>query len=106
MVKTIAPALWKVKDWNVAQSGKKSIAPKLLLESMQSLEQYLTKSLKDKMSETHSRTIARTVSYRLVALLITALWTGLGEAVAIHFVLAIVQYTMERVWLRVNWGKQ
>jgi uncharacterized membrane protein len=57
------------------------------------------------MSETHARTIARTVTYRIAALLITALWTGLGEAVAIHFVLAILQYAMERVWLRINWGK-
>jgi hypothetical protein len=57
------------------------------------------------MSETHTRTIARTVSYRIAALLITALWTGLGEAVAIHFVLAILQYVMERVWLKVKWGK-
>jgi hypothetical protein len=105
-VNRIAPVLWKVKDWNAVQSGKNGIALKLLLELMQSLGQCSTKSLKDEMSETHSRTIARTVSYRLVALLITALWTGLGEAVAIHFVLAIVQYTMERVWLRVKWGKQ
>jgi hypothetical protein len=61
---------------------------------------------KDEMSETHIRTIARTVTYRLVALLITALWTGLGDAVAIHFILAIVQYTMERAWLRIKWGKR
>lgn len=58
------------------------------------------------MNESHSRTIARTVSYRVIALLITAWWTGLGDAVAIHFVLAIVQYTMERAWLKINWGKQ
>jgi uncharacterized membrane protein len=57
------------------------------------------------MSETHTRTIARTVTYRIAALLITALWTGLGDAVAIHFVLAILQYIMERVWLKINWGK-
>lgn len=57
------------------------------------------------MSETHARTIARTVTYRIAALLITAIWTGLGEAVAIHFVLAILQYAMERVWLKINWGK-
>jgi uncharacterized membrane protein len=57
------------------------------------------------MTETHIRTIARTVTYRITALLITALWTGLGEAVAIHFVLAILQYTMERIWLKIKWGK-
>jgi hypothetical protein len=57
------------------------------------------------VSETHVRTIVRTVSYRIAALLITALWTGIGEAIAIHFVLAIMQYAMERAWLKVNWGK-
>lgn len=57
------------------------------------------------MSETHTRTLARTIGYRLTALLITALWTGLSDAVAIHFVLAIVQYAMERMWLKIKWGK-
>jgi len=57
------------------------------------------------MSESHVRTIVRTLSYRFTALAITALWTGLGQAVAIHIVLAILQYVMERVWLKVKWGK-
>lgn len=55
--------------------------------------------------ETHKRTIVRTLSYRFTALLITALWTGLGEAVAIHIVLAIWQYVLERIWLRIEWEK-
>ena len=38
-------------------------------------------------------------------MLITALWTGLGNAVIIHIVLAIVHYVMERVWLKLKWGK-
>jgi hypothetical protein len=57
------------------------------------------------VTELHARTIVRTVSYRIVALLITSLWTGLGEAIAIHFILAVVQYMMERAWLKINWGK-
>ena len=57
------------------------------------------------MQETHARTIARTITYRVVALLITAMWTGLGEAVTIHFVLAVVQYIIERIWLKIRWGK-
>ena len=56
------------------------------------------------MTETHFRTIIRTIAYRLVALLITSLWTGLGDAVAIHIVLAAVQYIMERICLRIRWG--
>lgn len=57
------------------------------------------------MTETHTRTIARTITYRIAALLITAMWTGLGDAVAIHIVLAGLQYAMERAWLKIKWGK-
>ena len=57
------------------------------------------------MTETHVRTVARTLSYRIIATLITALWTGLGNAVIIHIVLAVVHYVMERVWLKINWGR-
>jgi len=57
------------------------------------------------MTETHTRTVARTISYRIIAMLITALWTGLGNAVIIHIVLAAVHYIMERVWLKIKWGK-
>ena len=57
------------------------------------------------MTETHTRTVARTLSYRIIATLITALWTDLGNAVIIHIVLAIVHYVMERVWLKINWGR-
>ena len=57
------------------------------------------------MTETHVRTVARTMSYRIIAMLITALWTGLGNAVIIHIVLAVVNYVMERVWLKINWGR-
>lgn len=57
------------------------------------------------MSETHKRTIIRTLGYRILALLITALWTGLGDAVLIHIVLAAMHYLYERVWLRIEWGR-
>lgn len=55
--------------------------------------------------ETHTRTWARTLSYRLVALLITAAWTGLSDAVAIHVVLSMLQYASERIWLKIKWGR-
>jgi uncharacterized membrane protein len=55
--------------------------------------------------ESHKRTLARTISYRIAALLITALWTGLGDAVLIHIVLATLHYVMERIWLKIKWGK-
>jgi hypothetical protein len=57
------------------------------------------------MTELHKRTIVRTASYRIVALLITAIWTGLSDAIVIHIVLTAVHYAMERLWLKINWGK-
>jgi uncharacterized membrane protein len=57
------------------------------------------------MTELHKRTIVRTVSYRIVALLITAIWTGLSDAVIIHVILTAVHYLMERMWLKIKWGK-
>jgi hypothetical protein len=56
------------------------------------------------MFETHLRTIVRTLGYRVAALGITALWTGLGDAVVIHLVLAAMQYVYERIWLKIKWG--
>lgn len=55
--------------------------------------------------ETHKRTIARTISYRIAALLITALWTGISDAILIHIVLAVLHYAMERLWLKIEWGR-
>ena len=57
------------------------------------------------MSELHKRTILRALSYRIVALLITAIWTGLEDAVIIHVILTAVHYAMERLWLKIKWGK-
>lgn len=57
------------------------------------------------MLETKTRTFYRTVSYRIIALLITAIWTGLGNAILIHIILTIVHYVLERLWLKVEWGK-
>lgn len=57
------------------------------------------------MVETHKRTIARAIIYRVVALLVTAWWTGLEDAVIIHIILTTIHYAMERVWLKIKWGK-
>ena len=54
--------------------------------------------------ETKLRTITRTITYRFVALLITALWTGLNNAILIHIILTLVHYFFERIWLKVKWG--
>ena len=57
------------------------------------------------MTETHARTLARAVSYRITALLITAYWTGLSDAIVIHLILTAVHYVFERAWLKIKWGK-
>jgi uncharacterized membrane protein len=57
------------------------------------------------MTELHKRTVVRTVSYRIIALLITAIWTGLSDAIVIHIILTAVHYAMERLWLKINWGR-
>jgi uncharacterized membrane protein len=57
------------------------------------------------MTELHKRTVVRALTYRIAALLITALWTGLSNAVIIHIILTAVHYIHERVWLKIKWGK-
>jgi uncharacterized membrane protein len=57
------------------------------------------------MVETKKRTFCRTISYRIIALLITAIWTGLSNAILIHIILTVVHYILERLWLKVEWGK-
>ena len=58
------------------------------------------------MTELHARTIVRALTYRIFALLITALWTGLGDAIIIHVILTALHYIHERIWLKIEWGKK
>jgi uncharacterized membrane protein len=55
--------------------------------------------------ETHQRTLARAVSYRIIACLITAIFTGLSTAIAIHILLTLIHYVHERIWLKIKWGR-
>jgi len=57
------------------------------------------------MTELHKRTVVRAVTYRIIALLITALWTGLSNAIIIHVILTAIHYAHERVWLKIKWGR-
>lgn len=57
------------------------------------------------MIETHKRTMARAITYRVVATAITALFTGIGNAIVLHIILTLVHYVMERLWLKIDWGK-
>lgn len=55
-------------------------------------------------TETHARTWARVLLYKAVAFAITAVWAGVGGALAIQVILTLVQVVMERAWLKVKWG--
>lgn len=58
------------------------------------------------MTETHKRTIIRAITWRIVATLVTAVWTGLSGAIVINIFMTIAHYIHERLWLKINWGKQ
>lgn len=58
------------------------------------------------MSERHARTFARAASWRIIATLVTAIWSGLNAAIIINVILTVLHYLHERVWLKVNWGKK
>lgn len=55
--------------------------------------------------ETHKRTIVRAISWRIVATLVTAIWTGLSGAIVINIFMTLAHYVHERAWLRLDWGK-
>jgi uncharacterized membrane protein len=56
--------------------------------------------------ELRKRTFARAIVWRIIATIITALWTGLSSAIAINIVLTILHYIHERAWLKIDWGKE
>jgi uncharacterized membrane protein len=58
------------------------------------------------LTETHKRTIIRAITWRVVATLVTAAWTGLSGAIVINIFMTVAHYIHERLWLRINWGKQ
>lgn len=57
------------------------------------------------MTETHRRTIVRAITWRIVATLVTAAWTGLSGAIVINIFMTVAHYIHERAWLKINWGK-
>jgi uncharacterized membrane protein len=55
--------------------------------------------------ETHKRTLVRAISWRIVATLVTAIWTGLSGAIVINIFMTVAHYIHERAWLKINWGR-
>ena len=58
------------------------------------------------MTESHKRTMVRAVVWRIIATLITAAWTGLSGAIVINIFMTVAHYIHERLWLKINWGKE
>ena len=56
------------------------------------------------MIELHKRTMVRAITWRIVATLVTAIWTGLSGAIVINIFMTIAHYIHERLWLKVKWG--
>lgn len=56
--------------------------------------------------ETHKRTLTRAFSWRITATGVTAAFTGIEGAIVINIVMTFVHYIHERIWLKINWGKQ
>jgi uncharacterized membrane protein len=56
------------------------------------------------LTETHKRTIIRAITWRIVATLVTAVWTGLSGAIVINIFMTIAHYIHERLWLKLKWG--
>ena len=56
--------------------------------------------------ETHRRTLVRAISWRIVATLVTAAFTGLSGAIVINIFMTLAHYIHERLWLRIGWGRE
>jgi uncharacterized membrane protein len=56
------------------------------------------------MTESHKRTLVRAVSWRIVATLVTAAFTGLQGAIVINIWMTLAHYVHERLWLKWKWG--
>jgi uncharacterized membrane protein len=50
------------------------------------------------------RSVVKTIFFKLITTSITAMFTGLGKAVAIHLILTTVYLIYERVWNKIKWG--
>lgn len=56
--------------------------------------------------DTMKRSIVKTFFFKLVTTSITAMITGLGNAIVIHVAMTIIYIIYERIWNRINWGRK
>lgn len=57
------------------------------------------------MTESHKRTIVKSITWRIVATLVTAAYTGLSGAIIINLWMTLAYYIHERAWIKLPWGK-
>jgi|688.fasta_scaffold829560_2 hypothetical protein len=57
------------------------------------------------MTETKTRSVVKTIIWRIICILVLAYWTGLGGSLLINALFMTLYYIHERIWLRINWGK-
>ena len=48
--------------------------------------------------------MVRAITWRIVATMVTAVWTGLSGAIIINIFMTIAHYIHERLWLKLKWG--
>lgn len=56
--------------------------------------------------DTHARSIAKAITWRIIATLIAMYWVGIQAAILMNIVQTIAYYIHERVWIKINWGRQ
>lgn len=52
------------------------------------------------------RSVVKTIFFKIITTAITAAFTGIGKAVAIHLILTAVYLIYERVWNKISWGRK
>jgi len=55
------------------------------------------------LEEKHWRTAARAISYRALAMISSFIMVGIASGIVVEIVKTGIYYTLERLWLRVNW---
>ena len=58
------------------------------------------------LMELRKRTLVRAICWRVVATLMTAAYTGISGAIIINIWMTIAHYIHERLWLKIEWGRE
>lgn len=56
--------------------------------------------------DTKTRSIVKAVTWRIIATIIAFIFVGFTAAILINMVQTVAYYFHERVWTRINWGRE